>query len=51
MIFMEYCNVCEKEIDEPREHIDSKEHKDNLDRLNRLFKDKVYEDDRVGINP
>lgn len=48
---MEYCNVCEKEIDDPQEHINTNEHKENLERLSKLFKDKIYEDDRVGIKP
>jgi hypothetical protein len=48
---MEYCNVCEKEVEDPKEHVESQEHKDNLERLRNLFKGKVYEDDRIGIKP
>lgn len=51
MIFMEYCNVCEREVDEPKEHINSNEHKSNLEKLRKLFEGKIYDDNRIGITP
>ncbi len=48
---MEYCNICEREVDAPNEHIKSKEHRDNLEKIRSAFKDKVYEDDSIGLNP
>ena len=46
---MEHCNVCNVDINDPEEHVKSKEHKDNIERLKARVKD--YEDDRIGIMP
>ena len=46
---MEHCNVCNLDINDPEEHVKSKEHQNNLKRLKSISKD--YEDDRIGIIP
>ena len=48
-----HCNICNKDVENNNvdEHIKSIEHEVNLKRLRQIFKDKVYEDNSIGINP
>jgi uncharacterized Zn finger protein (UPF0148 family) len=48
-----HCNICNKDVknDSVDEHVKSREHEVNLERLRQIFKDKVYEDNAIGINP
>ncbi|MEM2856140.1 MAG: hypothetical protein QW416_03470 [Candidatus Nitrosocaldaceae archaeon] len=48
---MEYCNACKKEVNDPKEHVESREHKESIERLLHIFDEKIYEDKRVGIEP
>jgi hypothetical protein len=48
---MEYCNICDEEVNNVNEHINNIKHKNNICKVLSLFNDKIYEDTRVGIEP
>ncbi len=48
---IEYCNICDEEVNNVNEHINTIKHKSNIEKILSLFKDKIYEDNRIGIEP
>lgn len=49
------CSICNSDLDDKmvEEHVNSNEHRENLERVRKMMKDKVYDEDsmQLGINP